>query len=98
MNMQAMLKQAQNMQKNIMKEKEIIDGMIFEGESSLVKVQVNGKKEVLKVTIDSKKLEIDDIEILEDMIVIATNEALKKVEQITEEKLGKYTQGLPGLF
>lgn len=98
MNMQAMLKQAQNMQKNIMKEKDIIDKMTFEGSSSFVKVQVNGKKELQKVTIDSKKLEADDIEMLEDMIVVAVNEALNTVDEITEEKLGKYTQGLPGLF
>ena len=49
MNMQAMLKQAQNMQRDMMKIKEEIDNTEFTGESSLVKVTVNGKKEVLKI-------------------------------------------------
>lgn len=98
MNMQAMLKQAQNIQKNMMKEKKLIDEMTFEGKSSLVTVCVSGEKELKKVTIDSKNLESEDLELLEDMIVIAVNDALKQVDKITEEKLGKYTQGLPGLF
>lgn len=98
MNMQAMLKQAQKLQKDMMKEKEVIDQMEFEGESALVKVKVNGKKELVSTKIELDQLEKEDLELLEDMIVVAVNEALKKVDETTEQKMGKYTQGLPGMF
>lgn len=98
MNIQAMMKQAQKLQKEMMEEKDKIDKMEFEGISSFVTVKVNGKKEMLSVKIEQDSLEQDDIEMLEDMILVATNEALKKVDDTTEEKMGKYTQGLPGLF
>lgn len=98
MNMQAMLKQAQKLQKDMMKEKEVIDQMEFEGESALVKVKVNGKKELVSTKIELDQLEKEDLELLEDMIVVAVNEALKKVDETTEQKMEKYTQGLPGMF
>jgi len=98
MNIQAMMKQAQKLQKDMMGAKEEIDNAIFYGKSSLVNVEMNGKKELLKVKIESKELGNDDIEILEDMILIAVNDAIKKIDQATEEKMGKYTKGLPGLF
>ena len=98
MNIQAMMKQAQKLQKDMMEEKEKIDKMEFEGTSSLVTVKAHRKKEILSVKIEQHSLEKDDIEMLEDMILVATNEALKKVDDTTEQKMGKYTQGLPGLF
>ena len=98
MNMQAMLKQAQNMQKDMMKIKEEIDNTEFTGESSLVKVTVNGKKEVLSVEIDaSNDLEKDELEMLQDMIMVAVNEANKKVDNETEKKMAKFGN-IPGLF
>ena len=98
MNIQAMMKQAQKLQKDMMEEKEKIDKMECEGTSSFVTVKANGKKEILSVKIEQDSLEKDDIEMLEDMILVATNKALKKVDDTTEQKMGKYTQGLPGLF
>lgn len=99
MNIQALMKQAQSIQKDMMKAKEEIDKMIFCGESSLVKVEVNGKKQILKVNIDKEhELSSDDIDILEDMIVVAINDAMKKVDVEIEKKLGKYTSAMPGLF
>ena len=98
MNIQAMMKQAQKLQKDMMKQKEEIDNMTFIGKSSFVTVEMNGTKEILKVKIDSENLEKDDIEIVGDMIMVATNDAMKQVDKVTEEKLGKYTQGMPGLF
>lgn len=99
MNMQAMLRQAQAMQKDMMKAKEEIDKNDFVGENSAVKVTMKGSKVITKVEID-KNLELtsDDLEMLEDMIMVATNEAMKKVDKMTEDKLGKYTRGMPGLF
>ena len=99
MNMQAMLKQMQSLQKDVMKIKDEIDKTEFVGESSLVKVTMKGTKEVLKVEINrDNSLDSDDIEMLEDMIVIAVNEAIKKIDDMTEKKMGKFGNSVPGLF
>lgn len=98
MNMQAMLKQAQKLQKDMMKEKNEIDNMEFIGKSSLVTITMKGTKEVTKVKIEAESLDKDDIEMLEDMVQVAVNEAISKIDNITEKKMGKYTQGMPGLF
>ncbi|MBQ9011263.1 MAG: YbaB/EbfC family nucleoid-associated protein [Bacilli bacterium] len=98
MNLQAMMKQAQKMQKEMMNSKNEIDEMTFTGTSSFVTVEMKGTKEVTKVKIDTENIEKDEIEMLEDMILVAVNEAIKKVDAETEKKLGKYTQGMPGLF
>ncbi len=98
MNMQAMLKQAQKLQRDMMNEKEKIDQTIFTGKSSFVTIEMNGKKEVVSVKIDAETLEKEDIEMLQDMILVATNDAVKQIDAETEKKMGKYTQGMPGLF
>ncbi len=99
MNIQALMKQAQSMQKDMQKQEEEIENTTFEGESSLVKVKVNGRKEVLSITIENKEnLEKDDLEILEDMIMVALNNAFKKVDELREKKMSKYTSMMPGLF
>ena len=97
MNMQAMLKQAQALQKDMLKAKEEIDNTEFSGESSLVKVTVMGTKEVVKVEINAKSLDSDDIEALQDMILVAINDANKKIDDLTEKKMGKFSS-IPGMF
>ena len=98
MNIQAMMKKAQKLQKDMMKVKEEIDSTEFVGESSLVKVTIKGTKEVVKVEIDkSNSLDSDDIEMLQDMILVAINAANKKVDEMTEQKMGKFGN-IPGLF
>ncbi len=98
MNIQAMMKQAQQLQKNMMSAKDEIDKTIYTGTSEMVDVEVSGDKKISKVKIKVESLDSDDIEILEDMVVIAINDAMKKIDKDTEEKLGKYTNGMPGLF
>ena len=98
MNIQAMMKQAQKLQKDMLNEKNQIDEKIFEGKSSFVTVKVKGTKEVVEVKIDAEKLEKDDIEMLQDMILVAINDANRQIDALTEEKMGKYTKGMPGLF
>ena len=98
MNMQAMLQQAQKMQKEITKKKEELSKKEFVGKSQLVDVKVNGDRKVLAVDIHADSLDKDDIEMLQDLIVVATNDAMKQIDKETESKLGKYTQGMPGLF
>ena len=99
MNIQALMKQAQKMQNDVLKSKEIINKKIFEERYSSVTVQVNGAKEIQKIEIDKNiDFDKDDIEMLEDTIMIAINNAFKKVDEETEKTLGKYGQGLTGLM
>lgn len=97
MNMQAMLRQAQQMQKDMLKAQEEINNTDFVGQNGLVKVTVSGDKKVKNVEID-KNFEIDDVDMVQDMIVVAINDAMSQIDKITEQKLGKYTKGVPGLF
>ena len=97
MNMQAMLRQAQQMQKDMLKAKDEIDKTEFTGESSFVKVTLMGNKTVKKVDIDAETLDKDDLEALEDMLVVAINDAQKKIDTETEKKMGKFGN-IPGLF
>ncbi len=98
MNMQALMRQAQQMQKDIMKSKEEIDNMEFEGKNNLVKVKVNGKKEILSIKIEDDEDISKDLSMLEDMLIVAINDAFKQVDKTTEEKMGKYSNALPGMF
>lgn len=99
MNIQAIMKQAQKMQKDVMKEKEEINKKIFTETYSSVTVSVNGNKEITKIEIDKEMdLAKDDIEMLEDMLMIAINKAFEQVDKETEKRMGKYGQGLAGLM
>ena len=98
MNIQAMMKQAQKLQKDMMSAKEEIDSKVFVGKSSMVTVEVMGNKTVKKIKVEAENFENDDLEMLEDMIVVAINDAMRQIDKETEEKMGKYTQGMPGLF
>ena len=59
---------------------------------------MKGDKTITSVTIDKEGFEVDDLDMLQDMFMVATNDAMKKVDKMTEDKMGKYTQGMPGLF
>lgn len=99
MNIQAMMKQAQAIQKEMMKAKEEIDKTIYTGSSNFVTVELYGSKKVNKVTLDRDAItDLDDLDMVEDLLVVAMNEAIDKIDKDTEKKLGKYTQGMPGLF
>ena len=96
MNIQALMKQAQSLQKEMTKVKNEIDNMTFVGTSSFVHVEVKGTKEVVKVTIDHDDISSDDREMIEDMMVIALNDAFKQIDKITEQKMGKFSSMMPG--
>lgn len=98
MNIQAMMKQAQKLQKEMMEEKNKIDETIYEGKSSIVTAKLKGTKEIVEIKIESDNIEKDEIEMLQDMIMVAINDAMKKIDKDTEQKMGKFTQGMPGLF
>lgn len=98
MNLQALMRQAQSMQKNIMDSKTKIEAMEFIGESELVEVKMSGKKEVISVKIKSSELEKDDIEILEDMITLAVNDAISKINKEINDKMGSQAGAFGDLF
>ena len=99
MNIQSLMREAQKMQKNLQKTQEELENTTYDGVSSLVSVTLNGNKDVMSVKINSDEgLEKEDIEMLEDMIVVAFKDAAKKVDADKEKKLGKYGQGLAGLM
>ncbi len=95
MNMQEMLRQAQTIQKEMLKEKQAIDQNIYETTKGPVTVKTKGTKEVLEVKIVSME---EEKEIIEDLLVVAINENNKKIDEEVEKKLGKYTKGMPGLL
>lgn len=98
MNMQALMRQAQNLQKDMIKVQEEIEKTTFEGENGLVKIKMNGNKEILSVNIDkSNEIAIEDIELLEDMLMVAINNTNKKVDKLKEQKMSKFGN-IPGLF
>lgn len=98
MNIQSMMKQVQQIQKEMLKEQEEIAKTIYTEKNSLVQVEANGKKEILKIKINTEAVETDDIEMIEDMLLVAINNVFEKIDKETESRLGKYTKGMPGLF
>lgn len=97
MNMQALMQQAQKMQRDITKKKEELNSKNFTGISELVDVVFSGDKKLVSVKIKSN-IENDDKEILEDMFVIAVNDAMSQIDKETEKVLGAYGSQLGGLF
>lgn len=99
MNMQALMAQAQRMQKDMEKKKNEINNTDYVGTSELVEVILSGDKKVKSVKLKSmNSFDEDDAEILEDMIKIAFNEALDKIEKDVEKKMGPYAKQLGGLM
>ena len=104
-NLNAMIKQAQKMQEDMAQKQEELDAREYEVSAGggVVGVKINGKKEILSVKIAEEVVDPDDIETLEDLIVAAVNEAIKKVEAASNEEMQKLTgsmgiPGIPGLF
>jgi DNA-binding YbaB/EbfC family protein len=91
-----LMKQAQAMQENMKKLQESLAQMEIEGQagSGLVKVIMTGRHEVRRVTLDPKLLG-EDKEMLEDLVATAVNDAVRKIEATTQEKMAAATAGLP---
>ena len=98
MNLQAMMKQAQKMQKDMMEAKKQIDETTFEVTKSFVTITAKGTKKIESIKIDVESLDKDEIEMVQDLIQVAVNELIDKIDSEVESKMGKYTQGMPGLF
>ena len=98
MNIQAMMKQAQKLQKDMMNAKKQIDEMTFTSKKEFVEIVVSGDREVKSVKINKENLDGEDIEMLEDLILVCVNDAMDQIEAVTEQKMGKFTHGMSGLF
>ncbi len=101
-NVNAMIKQAQKMQNDITDLQNDIENREFTATSGggAVEVVVTGKKTIKALTIKPEVVDPEDIEMLQDLIISAVNEAVNNVEQTTEDEMSKITGGvsLPGLF
>lgn len=97
MDMNAILKQAQKMQADLQKTQAKLEETIYEGKSNGIVVKVNGKNECQEITIPEELM--DDREMLQDVLLIAFNEAIKASEADREDQLGGITNGLniPGM-
>ncbi len=100
--MQGMLKKVQKMQSEMTKLQEELKEREVEGTAGgeAVKAVVNGNKNLVSLTLSPDAVDPDDVEMLQDLIVTAVNDAMKKVDEMTEKELGKVTGGLklPGMF
>jgi len=101
-NMGNMMKQMQQMQKKMMKAQEELLEKEFEASAGggMVTITADGSKKVVDIQIAEDVVDPDDIEMLQDLIIAATNDVMAQIDKETEEKMGKFTKGLnvPGLF
>ena len=91
-NMQALMRQAQKMQEDAMRAQNEVEESVVEGAASggLVKVKVTGAKNIVEVKIDPSIVDPDDVEMLEDMVVAALNDANHKADDLKKQKLGAF--------
>jgi hypothetical protein len=101
-NLGDIMKQAQKMQKDVAKVQEGLKNRVVEGKAGggMVTVNVNGAQELLAVKIDKSVANPDDIEMLEDLVVAAVREGMRKAKEMADKEMAKLTGGmnLPGMF
>lgn len=101
-NMNSMIKQAQKMQEEMTKVQQELEEKVYDVTSGggAVKVTITGKREITGIEIKPEVVDPDDVEMLQDLLVAAVNEAIRKVDDISEKEMSKITSGInmPGLF
>ena len=99
MNMNALMQQAKKMQDQMMKAQEELEQAEIVGKAGgeMVMVTMNGKKEIKSIKLDKTAVDPDDIEMLEDLIIVAINDASKKADELSKDKMGPMG-GLGGLM
>ncbi len=100
--MKNMMKQAQQLQAKMMRMQEEVGNRTVESSAGggMVKVTANGRLQVLSVAIEPEVVDADDVEMLQDLVVAAVNDAISKAQQMMADEMGKLTGGLkiPGMF
>ena len=101
-NMGKMMKQVQKMQEDMKKMQEEMEQRVIEATAGggAVKVAANGKQQILSIEISPEAVDPEDVEMLQDMILAAVNEAIQKTQDMMQEEMKKVTGGIniPGLF
>jgi hypothetical protein len=101
-NMNQMMRQVKKMQEQMLKAQEELGNKTVEGSAGggVVTVTANGHKKVLNIVIKPEAVDPDDVEMLQDLVLTAVNDALNKAEELASQDMGKFTGGLkiPGLF
>ena len=99
-NMQQLMRQAQKMQQQMLQKQEELDAREYEGTAGggAVACKISGKRQLVSLTIQPDAVDPDDVEMLQDMIVAAVNDALKKGEETREAEMNKIGGGMGGMF
>lgn len=95
-NMQNMMKQMQKVQKQMQEAQEDLAAKVFEGTAGggMVKVSMSGQKQVTDVVIQEEVVDPEDIDMLQDLVLAAVNDALKQVDDETNKTMGQFTKGM----
>lgn len=101
-NMNQMMKQVKKMQEQMLKAQEELGNKTIEGTAGggVVNVTMNGHKKLLNVTIKPEAVDPEDVEMLQDLVLTAVNDALTKADELATQDMGRFTGGMniPGLF
>lgn len=96
--MNQMLKKLQKMQKEMVKAQKELEESIFTGSAGgVVTVELTGDKQIQSIKIDPEAVDPEDVDILQDMIIAAINQAMRDIDETTQDVMAPYTQGLPGM-
>ena len=100
MNINALMQQAQKMQQQVTKKQKEFEGKEFEFSSNggAIKLKMKGSKEILSLDIDADLIDASEKEMLQDMLMIALNEAISKIDEEANAIMGSVAGGIPGLF
>jgi len=98
--MQQLARQAQKLQQQMAKMQEELEAREYEASAGggIVSAKVSGKKELVALTIKPEAVDPDDVEMLQDLVLAAVNEALRQADETTNREMGKLTGGFGGLF
>ncbi|MFS0724725.1 YbaB/EbfC family nucleoid-associated protein [Paenibacillus sp. 1P07SE] len=101
-NMNQMMKQVKKMQEQMLKAQEALESKTVEGSAGggVVTATMNGHKKLLDISIKPEAVDPDDVEMLQDLVLTAVNDAIAKAEELSNQDMGKFTGGMkiPGLF
>lgn len=97
-NMNNLMKQAQRMQRQMEESQKALEETVITTTAGggAVEVTITGKKEITKVKLSPEVVDPDDIEMLEDLVMAATNEAIRKIDELSQESMAKITGGMGG--